>query len=237
MASRMTAVHLVLFAAVALASSAPAASVTYITDAIGLGFRDAGGGFGASPVPALLRSGRIAGGIDPGDYRAAFEFNLTAIPALATVTSARLVINSLAPPVQRGREVLSAYFGDGVITASDVSLTLESLVLSNGAIGNTSYDVTGILQGFYAIGAPWLGFTAFQSPIGQCAEPFFGSCSTAYFGPGVEGPNGRPQLVVEYTPFVPPPEPSVPEPATWATLITGLALTGAALRRRRRAAV
>jgi hypothetical protein len=191
---------------------------TLTVNSTGLGFVDNGSGFQPSELSVNLRVGLTAGQIDPGVYRAAFEFDIQSIDGLATINSASLLIWPLAPAEQQGRVMLSAYFGDGVIQASDVAWTLETLELEPSGLGVTTYDITSTFRSFFNIGAPFLGFSARQDPLGVCAVPFFGSCSTILFGDS----SVTPTLVINYTPFTPP----VPEPVTWALMVTGGAVLG-----------
>src|SRR6478609_5355357 len=93
-------------------------AATLTLNSAGLGFVDTGAGFQPSRVAGNLRVGLTQGQIDPGVYRAAFEFDIRSIDRFATINGAILIISTLGPAEQQGRVALSAYYGDGVIEAS-----------------------------------------------------------------------------------------------------------------------
>jgi hypothetical protein len=176
----------------------------------------------------------------PMDYVAALEFSLAEVPRSATINAAYLFIGAILEGTM-GTVELASYFGNGTIERSDFTANFSANFALDGA-AIQPYDVTGDVAGYRRIGGTHIGFQAKQDPRGVCAAPEpqptapqYGHCYTILYGPGLEQRPG-PVLFVDYTPFVDPPvDPPapVPEPQTWALLIGGFGLAGAAMRRRR----
>ena len=128
------------------------------------------------------------------------------------------------------------------LTGYDYRVSFDvGAVFYNGSFGAATVDlqINGALVGSYTVQPPsnnslnWqnvsYGFAGTGAPV---RIGLYASASLASSDLGV----GLDNVVLTETltpPPPPPPAPGVPEPASWAMLIAGLGLSGAALRRRR----
>ena len=168
-----------------------------------------------------------------GDYASTLEFLLPDLPADAVVTAANLsILNTFN---QFGGDI-EVFAYTATTTARDPARLNRGgyLTTFNGTLARgqsfAPFDVTDIAAfSFQNLPAgTYLGFSFRQ--VG-CTAPQ-GCRMELGFGADI---SPRPVLSVTYD--VPdPPVAGVPEPTSWALMIGGFGLTGAALRRRRMAA-
>lgn len=147
------------------------------------------------------------------------------------------------PPINLAR-ILNPLYDGGDIARPRVFAPLRAFLARNvpGLPGVGGPDGAGPGIPFVAPGAPPVGIVppfgaaplALTPLPGVGGFPFPGASLTPpTSSPVAPGTPGTPTTPGTETPTVPGVTPAVPEPATWATMITGFLLAGAMLRRRR----
>jgi len=183
-----------------VATTASAQQTVSITNTVFVGSENHGGGFNQLFPPSV--SSEVSVEACSGFERAAIlEFNLSAIPTGATVTSAQLqwftgVVNS-------GVNVdINAYQGNGTVNLANATRTdIPIGVFSAGDQQNISYDVTQAVFQLDRTGAMFGGFAV------RTTNP----CAGRYAIESIVGNTTSydPRLVVTFTP--PPPGPTGPQ--------------------------
>jgi len=141
-----------------------------------------------------------------GERRFAIEFDLSPIPAGASVASAELFANWTAGSVEEPTTLVYGYGGDGLISFDDMTET-TSLVGSGSGFDDLNIDLTFFVQALISFEVPFAGF------LGLSPNP----------NQGIRYAIESPVLTVNY----------VPEPASATVGWTALLALGiaAALRR------
>jgi PEP-CTERM motif len=159
-------------------------------------------------------------GVFQGVDRYAFQFNLAALPAGATVTQATLRLRDAA-----GAPNIFAYgfVGNGAFSAASVTTGTQLFQTQAGNSGPVDYDVSAFVESLAA--DVYAGFSLRQTGLDTIPpqlEGMFDSTQNLY----------SPQLTITYTTL----GSSVPEPSTLALLASGLLGLGLLGGRRRKAA-
>jgi hypothetical protein len=154
------------------------------------------------------------------EHRCAYEFDISSLPAGATITAASLtLVTSLGNGNCNGGACLidvAGYVGNGTGELAD--LTAGSTLLTLGAtLGATNHDVTSFVTDRYAAGDDWAGFRLARNAGSVASDLNF------WTDPEVNDP---PVLTVTYTLPAPPtpvasnlPNAATANPATGSPLL------------------
>ncbi len=228
--------------AVCAAAAAPAAASTTI-DITGETWGYFDHNFGSNfklytPDPRRAAVGRLKPSVNlptDGDYAATMEFFVPTLPSNAIITGLDLKIEGLGSSA--GRIALTTYIASTSIGDPDRlflgNLLTDNYVQAAGGVTTTDLTTTNVPNYFQALAGRYIGFSLRE--ISRSCSPL--DCFTVNVLGNVSAPDLYPLPVLSVTydlPEPPPPLGAVPEPATWAMMIMGFGLSGAALRSRRR---
>jgi hypothetical protein len=189
-------------------------------------------------INGFYNGGTSSDGTSGPNYGVAFSSNAQAICLNSlTVVCSNTSRGGLAPSSSEG----ALFFLSGSSTTIDVAAGFTTgfsfnYTDPNGIVGSVSVysglDGTGTLLNSFTLGATpngetaCPGYSAAYCPFVPIGVTFAGTAESIVFG-GVAN-----QIVFDDVTFGSA-TPGIPEPATWATMLTGLAAAGAMLRRRR----
>jgi len=194
---------------------------------------------GAGTTANFAQVGRQIVGYPTGDYAATIEFLIPTLPDDATLIGFSLTITSLGGNVIHDVQ-LRSYFAatsgpdpDRIFAGSNLTnyLDLNPPVVTTDLLGTPTVNYLEDNPGQF------LGFSFRETDPTNCPQYACNSLKTIG-STGDPDYYTLPMLTITYdVPVPPPPSSPAPEPASWAMMVGGFGIIGAAMRARRKNAI